>query len=198
MDGEYGFKIGQAIRAVAGLHADTSRLLVDCDKHLGKERKSLFGNWATRDLTYNVKANSWMPEGVFRYYEAGSLLVDVVTITFFVPESSGDPAWAPEPLFKVGRIQYAVPSKLSDEGSLKDVVNGWDLWWLFFKSSTRELNKVLTCGKEVDGDRIAWARLIATPLVSIRHIDDAKRLMGLVLAAIPPSDLPPQVVSTGT
>jgi len=179
MDSDYGVKLGQALGAVARLHADTSKLLVDCDKHIGKGRRSLFRSYVTRDLTYNVKADFWMPEGVFRHYDAGGLLVDSVTVTFFMPPSSGDPDSVPQPLFQVGRIQYRAdgPGKAAD---VKSVCQAWDLWWLFFKLERKiELGRVLECADVEDG-RIAWARYIAVPLVSISSIEDAIGLYGRV------------------
>lgn len=99
MTNEYGERIAGALKAIAMLHSDTSKLLVDCDKQIGKDRKSVFANYATRDLTYNVKAECWMAEGVYRYYEAGPLLVDGVTVTFFNKKEHT------EPLLKVSRIR---------------------------------------------------------------------------------------------
>ncbi len=173
VDLDYGLQLGQAIRAVASLHADTSRLMLDCDKYIGKGRRSLFGNWVTRDLTYHVKADCWMPEGVFRYYEAGPVLVDAVAVTFFM--SKGDPETVLQPIFNVGRIQYTVP-KAAKEPDLKDLCNGWDLWWLFFKMNEKvKLGEVLEC-ENADSGRIAWARYIGVPLVSISSIEEAVRL----------------------
>jgi hypothetical protein len=179
MTTEYGQKIAGALRAVAMLHSDTSKLLTDCDKQIGKGRKSIFGNYATRDLTYNVKADCWMAQGVYRYYEAGPLLVDSVTVTFFNAQVDT------EPLLKVSRIQYA-DTKLgresaSKEGGPRTVCSEWDTWWLFFVGTeNRELGKVLTF-TEVDQGRIAWARLVAVPLFSIERIEDVAELMRKVV-----------------
>src|ERR1700722_1838486 len=75
---EYGTKIAGALKAVAQMHAETSRLLVDCDKYIGNGRPSVFGSYATRDLTYHYKATFWMAEGVYRYYPAGPDAVEGV------------------------------------------------------------------------------------------------------------------------
>lgn len=179
MDSDYGLKLGQALRAVARLHADTSKLLLDCDKHIGKGRRSLFGNFVTRDLTYNVKADFWMPEGLFRHYDAGLFLVDSITVTFFMPAGSGDPESVPQPLFKAGRIQYA-RDKAGKEADVKSVCDAWDLWWLFFKGGPKpELQQPLECA-DVGNGRIAWARYIAVPLISISSIQDVCKLMNTV------------------
>lgn len=164
---EYGPKIAGAIKAVAQMHADTNKLLVDCDRHIGKGRKSLFGSYATRDLTYHVRADHWMPEGVFRYYEAGPLLADGVSVTFFNGAKSTAGQYDGEPLLKVARIQYSAPGVQSqpdsDEGALKAVCDGWDMWWIFFKhAQAKTLGKVLTCD-DADEGRIAWSRLAAVP-----------------------------------
>src|ERR1019366_83724 len=122
MDSDYGVKLGQALRAVARLHAVTSKLLLDCDKYIRKGRRSLFGNYVTRDLTYNVKADFWMPEGVYRHYDAGQLTVDSVTVTFFLPPGAGDPDSVPQPLFQVGQTQYS-PVNAGKGADVKSVCN---------------------------------------------------------------------------
>ena len=183
MTTEYGQKIAGALKAIAMLHSDTSKLLSDCDKQIGKGRNSIFGNYATRDLTYNVKAACWMAEGVYRYYEAGPRLVDGVTVTFFNKEADT------EPLLKVARIQYANPElgngPGAEEEGLKAVCGEWDIWRLLFEWAVdRELGKVLMF-TDTDQGRIAWARLIAVPLFSISRIEDVTDLMGRVLASAP-------------
>jgi len=120
MKTENGQKLAGALKAVAQMHSDTSKLLVDCDKHIGKNRKPIFGNYVTRNLTYHVRADHWMPEGVFRYYQAGPLLVDGVSVTFF---NSAQPEY--EPLLKVARIAYSTPEGTSHSDSVCDV---WDIW----------------------------------------------------------------------
>ena len=175
MSSDYGLQIGQALKAVARLHADTSKLLVDCDKQIGKERRSLFGNYATRDLSYNVKADFWMPEGVFRYYDAGSLAVDTVTVIFFLPARSGGPEIVPQPIFAVGRIQYA-DGTTSKDADVKSICNAWDLWWLFLKSGSKPELGTAFHGSDLDNGRIAWARWIAIPLVSISSIEGVTKL----------------------
>jgi hypothetical protein len=185
MDSDYGTQLGQALRAVARLHADTSKLLVDCDKYIGNGRKSLFGNYVTRDLTYNVKADFWMPEGVYRHYDAGGTVVDSITVTFFVPLGAGDPEIARQPLFQVGRTEYNL-ANAGKGGDLKSVCDPWDLWWLFFKGGPKpELGRVLECADAEKG-RIVRSHYIAVPLVSVSSIEDATMLYESVIAANSP------------
>jgi hypothetical protein len=73
MSNDYGLRVGTAIRAVARLHSDTSRLLLDCDGTIGQGRTSIFKNYATSDLTWNVKANHWMAAGIYRYYDTSDI-----------------------------------------------------------------------------------------------------------------------------
>lgn len=170
MTTEYGAKIAGALKAVVQMHSDTSKLLVDCDKHIGKGRASVFGSYATSELTYNFQARFWMAEGVYRYYEAGPLLVDGVTAAFFhvdVPT---------EPLLLLARIQYSGETAASK-------AKAWDIWSLYFAwGESKELGKVHRYG-ETDEGRIEWARLIAVPLFSISRIEDVVDLMDRAAAS---------------
>lgn len=183
MGTEYGQKIAGALKAIITLHSDTSKLLCDCDKHIGKDRDSVFANYATRDLTYHVRASFWMAEGVYRYYDAGPRLVDGVTVTFFNREAET------EPLLKIARIQYSDTSPANgsdskDEG-LRAFCKEWDIWSLFFRfTEERRLGEILTFA-DADNGRIAWARLIAVPLFSIGRIEDVIELVGRVVESAP-------------
>jgi len=176
-----GQSISAALKAVANFHSDTSKLLIDCDKYIGNSRRSVFGNYATKDLSYHVKASFWMPEGMFRYYEAGPSLVDGVCVTFFNPAALLNPKFETEPVFKAARIQYrtaetSTQSSSDSSEALKTVCDGWDIWSLFFKHhQERPLGQVLEFA-DIDQGRIKWARLIAVPLLSITRIDDARVL----------------------
>jgi hypothetical protein len=178
MNTEQGQKIAGALKAVAQLHSDTSKLLLDCDAYIANGRRSVFGNNATRDLTWHAKAAHWMAEGVYRFYEGNSLNVDAITVTFFKPDEEF------EPLLKVGRIQYKVPGDgLAD--ALRQVCNEWDLWWLYFDSgAARQVGKVIEYS-DLDDHRIVWARLIAVPLFTIHRIEDVRQLMTRVVESGP-------------
>src|SRR3954454_1641309 len=88
---DYGLKISRALAAVRRMHADVSKLLVDADGTIGKDKDSLFGNYATRNLTYSVKADFWMAWFVHRYYAAPNGpdpgLVDAISVWFFDNQS---------------------------------------------------------------------------------------------------------------
>jgi hypothetical protein len=182
MTTEYGKQITCALKAVAQMHSDTSRLLIDCDKHIGKGRPSVFGSYATRDLTYNYKADFWMAEGVYRYYPAGVNAVDGVTVAFIYSGSPTDPRSDTEPLFLVGHVQYSEQSGggSSAPGTTKGRCEEWDLWRLYFEWSSRELGSVLQFGALDDG-RIASARVIAVPLFSIDSIEQVLETANRVL-----------------
>lgn len=182
MKTEYGTKMAGALKAVAQMHSDTSKLLQDCDQEIGKGRPSIFGSYATRDLTYNFQADFWMAEGVYRYYQAGPALVDGVTVAFFHASEPDDPRSDTEPLLLVARIQYATAG---DGASSKGNCKEWDIWHMYFDwVPDRKLGQILSVGRAGDG-RIEWARLIAVPLFSISRIEDVAALMSRVIDAAP-------------
>lgn len=186
MTTEYGMRISGALKAIVQLHSDTSRLLVDCDKHLGKGRPSVFGSYATRDLTYHYKAEFWMAEGVYRYYPAGPNAVDGITVAFHY---AGAPSVDPEtePLLLIARIQYSSLPDTTPPGSapVKGRCEEWDVWNLYFVwGRNRQFGKVLEY-ESVDNGRISWARLIAVPLYTVDSIELVVRLADEVGAASP-------------
>jgi hypothetical protein len=180
MSEDYGKTMGNAIRAVAKMHSDTSRLLQDCDGTIGKDKASVFGSYATRDLTYNVRADQWMAQGVYRYYDAsaeGRGLVDGIMAYFF----GRGPYHHEEPLLIVGRIQY----HLDGDAAIKGVCQEWDLWYALFDWGTGfELNRVLT-PESPDKNRVEWIKLIAAPLYSIQSMEDVVALMKRVQESKP-------------
>jgi len=166
---DYGVLITGAVRAVASMHGDTSKLLLDCDKYIGKGRPSVFGNYATRDLTYNVQAKHWMAEGVYRFYLAGSHRVEAVTASF-LEESTA------EPMFLIGQIQYRCDNALEEElTAIKRICTEWDVWSLYFDWGERVHDVVLKY-ENIDDGRIESARLIAVPLFSIASIEQVVAL----------------------
>jgi hypothetical protein len=173
----YGELIGGAIRAVAQLHNDTSRLLVDCEKRIGDGRKSIFGNWVTQDLTYNLRAERWMAEGVFLYYLAGERLADAITVTFLEKSLT-------EPMFLIARIRYADSEKTATEedefARVKSLCKGWDLWYLYFRGE-RLVDHVMEY-RDAEKGRIESAKAIAVPLYSIRSIEDVVELRNRLCA----------------
>ena len=179
---EYGTKIAGALKAVAQMHSETSRLLVDCDKYIGKGRPSVFGSYATRDLTYHYKATFWMAEGVYRYYPAGSDAVEGVTVAFHYAGAPNDPRSQSEPLLLVGHIQYSPSGNVLEDSSSKAKCNEWDLWSLYFEwGQDRESDKLLTY-ELADGGRITKAKLIAVPLFTVIGIEVVEGLARKVAA----------------
>lgn len=170
-----------AVRAVARMHGDTSKLLLDCDKHIGKGRPSIFGNFATKELTYNVQAEYWMACGVYRFYLAAHNSVEAVTVAFW-DESTA------EPMFLLSQIQYRSDSALEDGlTAIKEVCDGWDVWYLYFDGGERTPDTVLTY-ENIDDGRIESARLIAVPLFSIASIEQVVALSNRLHALTPHPD----------
>jgi hypothetical protein len=58
MGEEYGRLIDNAVRAVAQMHGDTSKLLVDCDKRIGRGRSSVLAAMLPRTLHIATKQNT--------------------------------------------------------------------------------------------------------------------------------------------
>jgi hypothetical protein len=172
MSGEYGVIINSAVRAVAQMHADTSKLLIDCDKRVGRARPSVFGSYATKGLTYSYRADQWMAEGVFRYYASDSNNVDGVTVSFWEETTE-------EPMFMIAQIRYQRhpdSNPLDDEAAdIKRVCKEWDIWNLYFWWGERKGGTVLEYTDSDEG-RIASARLIAIPLYSINSIETVEAL----------------------
>ena len=167
MSEDYGKQINVALRAVEQMHSDCSRLLLEFDRKM-EGWKPIFGNYATRDLTYNVRAQRWMAEGVYRLYSnnAYSSMLHGLTISFI--EANTD-----QPLLLVAEVRYA--DKSSD---IKTVCREWDLWGIFFDWGVqRNYNEVLSFTSIDPDKRIESARLIAKPLYSVKSVDEVAELM---------------------
>lgn len=163
---DYGKKMEQAIRAVAKMHAQVSQLLSDCDS-LFPDYESVFANTATRDLTYNVRADHWMADGVFRYWFQPGQSVPAITATFYRDGQE-------EPLLLVGCIDY------SDVNSqnLKEKCNSWDLWWALtdWADQPVPLGEAFDLSEPDDKGTILKMKIIAVPLFHIENLADVKRL----------------------
>jgi hypothetical protein len=166
-DDDYGKQINLAVRAVQQMHSDCSRLLLDFDRQM-EGWSPVFGSYATRDLTYNVRALRWMAEGVYRLYTNQSLpsLVRGLTISFI--ENDTD-----RPLLLVGELRY------SDRTSeIKAVCKEWDLWGVFFDwGGQRVYDELLSFTAPDPNKRIDLASLIAKPLYSINSVEEIAELM---------------------
>lgn len=172
MNGDYGIRVGTAIKAVARLHSDTSRLLRDCDGAIGEGRPSIFKNYATKDLTYHVKADYWMAVGVYRFYDASDILpglVEGLTICF-----AGKEDFLEQPLLLLGRIEY-----LNDPDG-DDGCDGWDLWYTYFNTSPSLAFGTVYDAEPHDPDRIKGINLVSVPLFSVNSMDDVIALMNRV------------------
>lgn len=166
MSVDYGKRLATALAAIRQLHSDTSKLMVDFDSKMFADGwYSVYENYATRDLTYNVKADCWMASGVYRYYakDASPGVVEGLTICFFDHRIE-------EPLLLVSKIFY----NTSAGKPLKEICRAWDIWELFFdRTDKRELGSVYTY-RNIDNGRIEWAKVLAVPLLSIKSLIDAE------------------------
>ena len=168
----YGKKIGQAIDAIRKMHAQVSQLMVDCDG-LFQDYSSVFGSYATRELTYNVRAESWMADGVYRYWYRTDGPVIAITVIFFRPDNK---VQREEPLLIVGQIDY----NEFDPKHPKEKCSEWDLWWSLTDWGTQPfcLDQIREIIKPDDKqlDRITRVVAIAVPLFSIENFADVKEL----------------------
>jgi hypothetical protein len=167
---DYGKRINAALRAVEQMHSDCSRLLLDFDRVM-EGWKPIYGNFATRDLTYNVRAQRWMAEGVYRLYSHASLpsVVRGLTICFIGPDVE-------EPVLLVAEIKYS-----DSESEIKTICREWDMWQVYFDwAGERTNDKVISVANPDSDKRIRSALLVAKPLYSINSLDEVTELMKLV------------------
>ena len=165
---DYGKKMGQALKAVAIMHSQVSRLLLDCDS-LFPDYESVFINYATRDLTYHVKADFWMAEGVYRYwFQQGQSLLGV-TAMFHGLEDKLE-----QPLFVVGCMDYLDITPQN----VKQRCNEWDLWDAVtdWAPQPPRLGQVIDLSDPDSKGRIQNMRVIVVPLFQIENLDDVKNL----------------------
>jgi hypothetical protein len=168
---DYGKQINMALRAVEQMHSDCSRLLLDFDRKM-EGWTPIYGSYATRDLTYNVRAQRWMAEGVYRLYSNKSFpsVVRGLTISFIEDDTD-------QPLLLVAEIKYR-----GDALEIKAVSNEWDLWGTFFDwGGKRTYDEVLSFAAPDPNKRIDSAKLIAKPLYSINSVDEVEELMKKVV-----------------
>lgn len=174
MPTEAGTKMQKGISAVCRMHAAVSKLLVDFDKSVPWSSASVFGNFATKDLTYHTKTSYWMPEGVFRYLssKADPKVVEAITVCFI-------DARLVEPLLLIGCLEYA-----DDPVQAKSVCDGWDLWNLYFEwNKDRVEREPIKCKIPPDvASRLRAATIIAAPLYSITSMNQVVELMRRVRA----------------
>ncbi len=181
---DYGRRVGMALKAVRQLHADASRLLLDCDGTIGKGLQVCpKGNVVTGDMS-TVVGGTWMAEGAYRYYAAPTDnepgRVDGVCLCFI-----GEAVAADEPVLIVGQVDYRLP-----EGQdIQKVWSAWDLWFLFTDNcQDRTYGHVLSAGPitwKKENKTFDGFRLIAVPLYSIMSMGDIVVLMDKVRAATP-------------
>ena len=105
------------------MHADTSRLLQDFDGINGGNHEPVYDT-ETRYITWNVNANQWMAQGVYRYYDLADDqpgVVEGITVAFIEKDN---PSNIDEPLLIAGQLKY----KLNGGSSVRGICQEWDLW----------------------------------------------------------------------
>jgi hypothetical protein len=164
---EYGVKVGAALKAVLQLHTDTSKLLVDFDKKMSGY-SSVFGNFATSELTYHVRAEGWMASGVYRYYTKDKMpgLVDGIMVCFLDSRLE-------EPMLLVAELKY----HLESGADIRQVCKPWDIWYLYFDWSSSTGDQEIIANADTDHGRIEWSKVKAVPLYTIHQIEDVKEIL---------------------
>jgi len=172
MNQDYGRKVGLALQAVQQLHADSLRLLQDCDMTIGQGRDSLFGNKVGDDYDTRID-KKWMAEGVFRFYDASKVkpgLVEAITLCFVDLQT---PSKVVEPMLLAGQVQY----RLSSEKDLHGQLYCWELWEAFFTWSKDQRTGAVLMPEPQDHDRIEWLTVLAVPLYSVSDIKVVQSVM---------------------
>jgi hypothetical protein len=185
---DYGKRISLALAAVQRMHADVSKLLVDAEATIGKGKTSAYGSYATKDLTYNFRADYWMAEGVYRVWAAkppaDQTVVDALTVRFFDQESRIE-----EPYLILGQIKYELEAgetalRYLTDRSIKGHKRPWHLWhaYVAWSGDRPPPGEVLTGGPRTDLP-VGWFKVIGVPLYAITKMDDVTGLMDRVRAA---------------
>jgi hypothetical protein len=168
---DYGLKISRALAAVRRMHADVSKLLVDADGTIGKNKDSVFGNWATRDLNYKPRADYWMSWFVYRYYAGGEApgIVDGLSVWFFDSLDRIN-----EPHLLVGQLSY----DLAPDQQIGKVCQEYDLVHAYVHWSGQPApRRVLAGRRPAQKPAVNWYKVIAVPLYAITSMDDVTGLM---------------------
>ena len=165
-----GPRIYEALKAVAAMHRDTSRLLVDCDQ-LFSDSTPVFGNYATADLSYHVGAEVWMAEGVYRFWRRKSEeTVSGVTAILYDRKQRIE-----QPLFVVGQLSYVA----GGEEEMSKICNRWDLWnaVLEWPPQLPELNAMHTLASPKE-HRECLGKIIfeVAPLYSIDSLEAVREM----------------------
>ncbi len=164
---EYGERVGAALKAVVQLHTDTSKLLIDFDKKM-LGYSSVFGNFATSELTYHVRAEGWIASGVYRYYAKPDMpgLIDGIMVCFLEPRIT-------EPVLVVAELKYHI----QPGADMKQICKPWDIWYLYFDWSSGTSDERIVTNTDADHGRIEWSKLKAVPLYTIHQIEDVKQIL---------------------
>lgn len=163
---EYGPRVGTALAAVRQLHSDASKLLQECDTRIAPGRESMFGAYATQDLTYSYRTEFWMAEAVFRYYRTDVPdWVHGVTVCFF--DRAGRIS---EPIIIVGSLRYPPVT----EGN--SACQAWDLWDCYFESKPRPDFDMLAQMMNLANGRILEARILVRRLYDLQSFDDVEAM----------------------
>lgn len=138
-DESWGVQMARALRAVREMHSDASRLLLDLDRGL-LGYKSVYGSFATMDLSYDIKRGMFMAEGLLRHWVESSAKDTVVAVNIAFWDET---AKIIEPMFIAAKLLYLEPVPTTPDRS-----KAWDPWSAYLSWTT---------------DRKPWELLEAAP-----------------------------------
>jgi hypothetical protein len=156
---DWGTQMLLALKAVRTMHADSSRLLLDLDRAL-VGYKSIYGSFATMDLSYDIKRASFMSEGLLRHWVHSSRpdTVIAVNIAFW-----DDNAGLNEPFFIAAKLLYADALQTTPDRN-----KAWDPWYAYLNwTNQRKLNEIVEAKPPEKRADILRAVSIGVPLSSI-------------------------------
>ena len=158
-DKAWGKQMMLAIQAVRGLHTDASRLLLDLDRGLVGYR-SVYGSFATMDLSYDIKRGTFMSNGLLRHWLHNSQPDAVIAVNIAFWDDRGK---VTEPLFIAAKLLYT--DQLEKAG---DRTKAWDPWYAYLDWTTPRLeNEVSEAQPPAKRQDLRRAITIGVPLCSV-------------------------------
>lgn len=176
-DDGYGRKVGTAMSAVRQLHADTARLLQDCDGLMRTRGKRSLWKDPAYPVSPSAGAQGWLTDGAFRAYVRDGGWDGSVTwvLAAFMDKNDDDLG---EPLLVVGKAEYRARKK---QPAL-DVVQKWDAWfatpdWEEVQSS---LGTLTVYGSEDVDEPLTAFKFIARKLCEVTDAKVLEKMIGQV------------------
>ena len=170
--------MGQAIKAVLDMQGDCIRLFRDLDKALELDSlRAISGNNITTGLGGNSITSppgSFLARYFYRFYSLASLKHSFLGVNICFHDHGREGESSPEPLFIAANIQYD-PEQAEESFATKS----WDPWIAFLDKNPEGIygTAIAISPWRSNIKRIA---VTASPLFSIRSIDDAIRVINVV------------------